>query len=83
MAAKTRDLLSAQGWQVVSIGDADRGDYAQSVLINYGVSDSIIQQVSGALGLPLALASVSGLNDDTHVDARIVIGQDVLPLLNR
>jgi LCP family protein required for cell wall assembly len=83
MAAKVRDLLGAQGWQVVSIGDADRGDYTQSVLINYGVSDTVIQQVSSALGLQLALASVSGLNDDTHVDARIVIGQDVLPMLNR
>lgn len=82
MAAKTRDLLAGQGWNIVSIGDADRGDYAQSVLINYGVSDTMIQQVSSALGLPLAIASVSGLNEDTHIDARIVIGQDVLPLLN-
>jgi len=83
MAAKTRDLLSTKGWVVVSIGDADRGNYTQSVLINYGVSDSIVQQVSSALGLPLALASVSGLNSNTHIDARIVLGQDVLPLLNQ
>ena len=81
MAAAARDLLSAQGWQVVSIGDADRGDYAQSILINYGVSDAVIQQVSNALGKQPALGSVSGLNEDTYVDLRIIIGQDVLPYL--
>ncbi len=81
MAALTRDVLVAQGYQVVSIGDADRGDYAQSILINYGVSDAVLQQVSNALGMQPALASVSGLNEDTHVDLRLILGQDVLPFL--
>jgi LCP family protein required for cell wall assembly len=81
LAAQVRDLLEARGWHVVSIGDADRGDYAQSILINYGVSEAVIQQVSNALGMQPALASVSGLNPDTQIDMRIVLGQDVLPLL--
>jgi len=83
LAAQVRDLLEARGWHIASIGDADRGDYAQSILINYGVSDAVIQQVSNALGMQPALASVSGLNPNTHIDMRIVLGQDVLPLISR
>ncbi len=78
MAAATRDALQAQGWQVISIGDADRGDYGQTVVINYGVSDIVVNQLSTALGLQPSTASVSGLNPDTHVDVRIVLGQDIL-----
>ena len=78
MAAATRDALQAQGWKVVSIGDADRGDYGQTVVINYGVSDVVVNQLSTALGLQPSTASVSGLNPDTHVDVRIVLGQDIL-----
>lgn len=78
MAAQTRDILQAQGWQVVSIGDADRGDYGETVVINYGVSDVVVNQLSTALGLRPSTASVSGLNPQTHVDVRIVLGQDIL-----
>lgn len=83
MAAKTRDLLEARGWQVDAIGDADRGDYSQSILINYGVSEAVIQQVSGALGISPSLASVTGLNPDTHVDLRLVLGRDLLPIIDQ
>lgn len=82
VAAKARDLLASRGWNVVSIGDADRGDYGQSILINYGVSDAVIQQISNALGMQPSLASVTGLNPDTSVDVRIVLGQDMLPLIS-
>jgi polyisoprenyl-teichoic acid--peptidoglycan teichoic acid transferase len=81
VAAKAREMLSARGWNVTSIGDADRGDYGQSILINYGVSDAVIQQISNALGIQPSLASVTGLNPDTSVDVRIVLGQDLLPIL--
>ncbi len=82
-AAQVRDLLEARGWHIVSIGDADRGDYAQSILINYGVSDAVIQQVSNALGMHTSLASVGGLNDGTHIDMRIVLGRDLLPYISQ
>lgn len=81
LAAEVRTLLEARGWHIASIGDADRGDYAQSILINYGVSDAVVQQVSNALGMQPSLASVSGLNPNTHIDIRIVLGRDVVPLL--
>jgi LCP family protein required for cell wall assembly len=83
MAARTRDLLQAQGWQVVSIGDADRGDYSQTVLINYNMPDELAKQIGQALGLNPNIASVSGLNPTTSVDARIVLGRDSLPLLGQ
>ena len=83
MAAKTRDLLEAKGWQVDAIGDADRGDYSQSILINYGVSEAVIQEVSSALGISPSLASVTGLNPDTHVELRLVLGRDLLPIIDQ
>jgi LCP family protein required for cell wall assembly len=83
MAARARDLLQAQGWQVVSIGDADRGDYSQTVLINYDISDAVAKEVGAALGLQANVASVSGLNPATLVDARIVLGRDIIPLISQ
>ncbi len=83
MAAKTRDLLEAAGWQVDAIGDADRGDYSQSIVINYGVSEAVIQQLSSAMGISPSLASVSGLNPDTHVELRLVLGRDLLPIIDK
>jgi hypothetical protein len=38
----------------------------------------VVNQLSTALGLQPSTASVSGLNPDTHVDVRIVLGQDIL-----
>ena len=51
VAATMRDMLQAQGWQVVSVGDADRSDYARTIIINYGVPDDLVQKVGADLDL--------------------------------
>ena len=51
VAARTRDLLQSQGWQVVSIGDADRSDYGRTLIINYGVPEDLVNQVGVDLDL--------------------------------
>jgi hypothetical protein len=81
VAARTRDLLVARGLQVVSIGDADRHDYDRTLVINYGASAQVVDEVSAALNLHTGLASLSGMNQSTPVDVRIVVGSDILPII--
>jgi polyisoprenyl-teichoic acid--peptidoglycan teichoic acid transferase len=81
VAARTRDLLVAHGLQVVSIGDADRHDYDRTLVINYGASTQVVDEVSAALNLHSNLASLSGMNESTPVDVRIVVGSDILPII--
>ena len=80
-AARTAQLLQQSGWQVASIGDADRSDYAQTVVINYGVAESVAAMVSSQLNLEAEQAQINGLAASGPVDIRIVIGRDVLSLI--
>jgi len=78
MAARTRSYLEAQGWQVVAIGDADRSDYTETLVVNYGVPDAITQRVSQDLQLQPDISSLRGLNPTQPVDLRIVVGRDLI-----
>lgn len=80
-AARTAELLQQQGWQVASIGDADRSDYAQSIVINYGVADTVAAAVSTDLRLVPAQAQINGLAASAPIDIRIVVGRDMLGTL--
>jgi hypothetical protein len=83
VAAQTRDLLQSQGYQVVSIGDADRSDYGRTIIINYGVPDEVVEQVGVDLELDTNLSSLQGLNVSAPVDVRIVVGRDFLSHLQQ
>lgn len=78
VAAKARDLLQKQGWQVVLIGDADRSDYGRTIVINYGVPDELVDRVSSDLELESEPTSLHGLNVTAPIDMRIVVGRDIL-----
>jgi len=80
-AARTAELLQQQGWQVASIGDADRSDYTQSIVINYGVADAVAAAVSTDLRLVPAQAQINGLAASAPIDIRIVVGRDMLGIL--
>jgi LCP family protein required for cell wall assembly len=82
VAARTRDMLQSQGWQVVSIGDADRSDYGRTIIINYGVPDELVEKVGTSLDLEPNLSSLHGLNVAAPVDVRIVVGRDFLAHLH-
>ena len=58
---RAAQLLEAQGWQVVSVGDADRKSYSQTIVISYGAPDSFVNDVSTALNLVPEDALVKGL----------------------
>ena len=83
VAAQTRDLLQSQGYQVVSIGDADRSDYGRTLIINYGVPAEVVEQVGVDLELDPNLSSLQGLNVSAPVDVRIVVGRDFLSHLQQ
>ena len=78
VAAQAREMLQAQGWQVVSIGDADRNDYSHTLIVNYGIPESVIDQVGNDLELEPGLSTLEGLNTAAPIDMRIVVGRDML-----
>jgi hypothetical protein len=83
VAAHTRDLLQSQGYQVVSIGDADRNDYGRTLIINYGIPDELVERLGVDLELEPGLSSLQGLNISAPVDVRIVVGRDYLSHLQQ
>lgn len=83
VAAETRDVLQKEGYQVVSIGDADRSDYGRTIIINYGAPNDVVQRVSNDLKLDPNLAQLQGLNTAAPVDVRIVVGRDYLSHLQQ
>ena len=81
VAARVSTLLQAQGWQVTAIGDADRSDYAQTIVINYDAPDALVQKLSTDLGLEPNLSTLKGLNNAASINLRVVVGNDLLPKL--
>jgi LCP family protein required for cell wall assembly len=80
-ASRAAQLLEARGWQVVSVGDADRKSYSQTIVISYGAPESFVTDVSNALSLVPEDALVKGLAPSAQVDVRVVVGNDVLDTL--
>jgi polyisoprenyl-teichoic acid--peptidoglycan teichoic acid transferase len=81
VAAATAELLQSQGWNVVSVGDADRKDYVQTIVINYDTPDATAQRMSTDLQLEPTQAMLRGLDTTSSVDLRVVVGNDLLPIL--
>jgi len=78
IAALVRRQLEASGWRVVSIGDADRSDYQNTLLVNYNTDESLVRELGRQFNLKGSLYSLTGLLIRESVDLRIVIGEDFL-----
>lgn len=78
VAARIRDLLQQKGWQVVSIGDADRSDYRRTLIVNYNADPLLVGTVGSELELQGNLPTLNGLILSNTVDVRIIAGQDFL-----
>ena len=86
VAARTRTLLQSYGWQVVSIDDADRSDYSNTLIINYRAPDALVDKLSQELDVapsssPFSADQVNSIGTSS-VDLRIVLGRDILPKLH-
>lgn len=84
VAALTRELLQDEGWHVVSIDDADRSDYTNTLIVNYGAETELVDEIGDTLGLndlpSLRLGSLKN-SKTTPIDVRIVVGRDILAVL--
>lgn len=78
VASSTAQMLESRGWHVVSVDDADRSDYQQTIIINYAAPASLVQKLSSDLGLSASDATFSGLDRTSPIDIRIVVGRDLL-----
>ncbi|MBX3054032.1 MAG: LCP family protein [Caldilineaceae bacterium] len=78
VAARIRDLLQERGWQVVSIGDADRSDYRRTLIVNYNADPLLVSRMGSELELQNNLPTLNGLILSNTVDLRIIAGQDFL-----
>jgi LCP family protein required for cell wall assembly len=74
LAARTRDRLAAQGFNVVEIDSADRFDYTESQIISYQADSTVAEAVAQTLGLP-ASAIVSSTANST-LDLTVILGGD-------
>ncbi len=78
IAALMQQELEAKGWQVDSIGDADRSDYQRTILVNYNTDESLVREIGLQLNLSTSVYSLPGLLIPETTDLRIVIGEDYL-----
>ncbi len=76
IAARMQAELEARGWQVVTVGEAERPTYQRTLIVNYHADPSLVAQLQADLGLGQQLPVLNGLIPTQEIDIRIVIGQD-------
>ena len=76
LAAQTQAYLEAQGYQVVSIGDAQRSDYLETVLIYYSDKPYTQEQLIKLFGIRPANVR-PGAAPRQDVDIRLILGTNV------
>ena len=74
LAARTRDRLTAQGFDVVEIDSADRFDYAKSQITSYTADTSAAAAVAQALDLPAS--SIMTSTASSTIDLKVILGGD-------
>jgi hypothetical protein len=76
-AARVAATLMEQGYQVVEFGDADRLDYASTVIVDYTGKNYTLQQLIGQFQVTPENVR-SSLNLRSQIDIRVIVGQDYL-----
>jgi hypothetical protein len=74
LAARTRDRLTAEGFNVVEIDSADRFDYPESSIISYQSDMTVAEAVAQALDLPASAIVTSTAN--STIDLKVILGGD-------
>jgi LCP family protein required for cell wall assembly len=76
LAAQTQAYLESQGYQVVSIGDAQRSDYQETVLLYYSDKPYTQEQLIKLFNIRPANVR-SGAAPRRDVDIRLILGTNV------
>ena len=75
LAVRTTEWLESQGFLVVSFGNADRSDYAHTVLVDYTGKQYTLQRLVDIFHvLPENVRTSSNLK--SPIDIRLILGQD-------
>ena len=76
-AARVAAMLMEQGFQVVEFGDADRMDYASTVIVDYTSKTYTLEQLIETFQVTPENVRYSP-NLRSQIDIRVIVGQDVL-----
>jgi hypothetical protein len=79
-AARVAAMLLEQGYQVVEYGDADRVDYARSVVVDYTGKTYTLNRLVEMFGVAPENVRPSP-NLRSPIDIRVIVGQDFLQTL--
>ena len=75
LAARTSAYLKEQGFHVVQFGNADRFDYARTVIIYYAEKPYTVARLAQVFNVPQeAIQNATG--QQSPVDIRVIIGAD-------
>ncbi|GAB4467683.1 MAG: hypothetical protein Kow00124_00910 [Anaerolineae bacterium] len=77
LATITRDRLAAVGIQVTSIGNAERSDYAQTIIINHNGKDATARFLAAQLGVAESLIAAG--TPGSAYDIEVILGEDYRP----
>jgi len=75
LAGVTADYLRAQGLNVTTVGNADRLDYAKSIVIDYTGKPYTAKYLMNLMGLSESQI-LSQTNPDSDVDVAVILGAD-------
>lgn len=75
LAGRTSEYLGQQGIQVTQVGNADRLDYTDSLIIVYTGKNYTAEYISHLLNLPLT-ALVHGSDPNAAYDISVILGAD-------
>jgi LCP family protein required for cell wall assembly len=75
LAGRTADYLSAQGLDVATVANADRLDYAKSIIIDYTGKPYTAKYLMDLMGLSESQI-LSQANPDSDVDLAVILGAD-------
>jgi hypothetical protein len=76
-AARVAAMLMEQGFQVVEFGDADRMDYASTVIVDYTSKTYTLERLTEVFQVAPENVRYSP-NLRSQIDIRVIVGQDVL-----
>ncbi|MBN1313025.1 MAG: LCP family protein [Anaerolineae bacterium] len=75
LATETGNMLAAMGINVISVGNADRFDYTQTIIYNYTGKSYTARYLAQLLGIPeTAIVTASGASG--LFDIQVVLGND-------
>jgi hypothetical protein len=75
IAARTANYLRAQGFRILEYGNADRFDYARTVIVDYTGNPYTLQQLKQLLNLADPLIEYPAI-PGSPVDIQIILGFD-------